>query len=308
MLDKEDNTIVTIIVITYNSSKFVVDTLDSALNQTYKNIELIISDDCSTDSTIDICKIWLQGNNNRFVNTKLITSDKNTGIAPNCNRGIREAKGEWIKLIAGDDILYNDCIETNINEVNETNNYFYFSRFSVISEDKNLKNHIEDKYDKNYYLFNGNQFDNLMNFGYFFPTVTFFANRKELFKIGLFNEEFPFHEDFPMWFKILRNGYHFQFIDKYTVKYRIYNSSIYNNNTRIVNPLWHKSTKLFYHKEFFNECKKRNQYLKIIDIQTNLLYYDLSILFRNKPGILNNFCKLIFLMSPLYVKRKLICK
>ncbi len=54
------NPLVSIIVITYNSSKYVLETLESAKAQTYQNIELIVSDDGSTDNTIEICKIWIE--------------------------------------------------------------------------------------------------------------------------------------------------------------------------------------------------------------------------------------------------------
>ena len=59
--------LVSIVVITYNSSKYVLDTLQSVYNQTYKNLELIISDDCSSDNTVAIVEKWLIDNGNRFV-------------------------------------------------------------------------------------------------------------------------------------------------------------------------------------------------------------------------------------------------
>ncbi len=110
----EQNPLVSIIVITYNSSKYVLETLESTKNQTYQNIELIVSDDCSTDNTFEICRSWIEQNKERFVRTQLVTSNKNTGIAPNCNRGLKMAQGEWVKLIAGDDILLAHCIKKNV--------------------------------------------------------------------------------------------------------------------------------------------------------------------------------------------------
>ena len=56
---EENNPLVSINVITYNSSKFVLETLESAKAQTYQNIELIVSDDCSTDNTVEICNLIL---------------------------------------------------------------------------------------------------------------------------------------------------------------------------------------------------------------------------------------------------------
>ena len=114
--------IVSIIVITYNSSKYVLETLKSALNQTYNNIELIISDDCSTDNTISICQNWLDENKYRFVDVKIVANKNNNGIPANCNRGINASTGDWIKLVAGDDVLCPNCISDNLFTVASNSN------------------------------------------------------------------------------------------------------------------------------------------------------------------------------------------
>ena len=81
-----DNPLVSIVVITYNSAEYVLETLESAKIQTYQNIELIVSDDCSKDDTVRICREWLEQNGERFVRTDLVMSNKNTGVPANCNR------------------------------------------------------------------------------------------------------------------------------------------------------------------------------------------------------------------------------
>ena len=106
--------LVSIVVITYNSVRFVLETLESIKKQTYNNIELIISDDASTDRTVEVCKTWIDDNYRRFKRTKLITVHRNTGIPANFNRGVMAAKGAWIKTIAGDDVLYQNCILDNL--------------------------------------------------------------------------------------------------------------------------------------------------------------------------------------------------
>ena len=60
------NPLVSAVIITYNSAKYVIETLDSIKAQTYQNIELIVSDDCSTDETTTLVKEWLEKNGNRF--------------------------------------------------------------------------------------------------------------------------------------------------------------------------------------------------------------------------------------------------
>ena len=82
MIDDKKPT-VTVSVITYNSAKYVAETLESIKNQSYPNLILQISDDCSTDNTIDICKSWINKNKDRFVKTKIIVSEYNTGVNGN---------------------------------------------------------------------------------------------------------------------------------------------------------------------------------------------------------------------------------
>ena len=100
-----NNPLVSIVVVTYNSSEFVLETLESAKIQTYKNIELIVTDDCSKDNTLEIVKDWVDKNKDSFIHTLVLEATVNTGISGNCNRGCNASKGEYIKTIAGDDTL-----------------------------------------------------------------------------------------------------------------------------------------------------------------------------------------------------------
>jgi alpha-1,3-rhamnosyltransferase len=116
--------LVSVPVVTYNAASFVEETLESIFNQTYGNIELVISDDCSKDNTIEIVQKWCEEERvkERFTAIKIVTVPKNTGVSANCNRAISASKGEWIKFIAGDDILLPTCIEDNLNFVRENTN------------------------------------------------------------------------------------------------------------------------------------------------------------------------------------------
>lgn len=102
--------LVSIYMLTYNSSKTVVEALESVYALTYKNIELIVSDDASPDNTVTICENWIEEHRDRFVDAKVLTVAKNTGVAKNFRRAIDACKSEWIKGVAGDDALYPDCI------------------------------------------------------------------------------------------------------------------------------------------------------------------------------------------------------
>ena len=81
------NPLVSIIIVTYNSANFVLETLESTKKQSYPNIELIVTDDCSSDKTIEICKEWMEKNKTFFIGTSLLIAEKNTGISGRYDRG-----------------------------------------------------------------------------------------------------------------------------------------------------------------------------------------------------------------------------
>ncbi|HYH15160.1 MAG TPA: glycosyltransferase family A protein, partial [Flavisolibacter sp.] len=130
-----EETLVSIIVITFNSEKYIAETLESIKEQTYNTIELIISDDHSNDETIEICESWLKENSDRFVRTQIVLSETNTGIAHNCNRGILASRGEWIKVIAGDDALEPDMTRRYMQFAKlQSNAVAIFSRIEAYEE------------------------------------------------------------------------------------------------------------------------------------------------------------------------------
>lgn len=113
--------VVTVVVITYNSSKYVIDTLNSVFRQTYHDIQLIISDDCSTDDTPAICQQWMERHSCRFISTRMISTPVNSGIAANYNNAIKHIEGRWTKYIAGDDYMTDDCIEQFVTYAQKAN-------------------------------------------------------------------------------------------------------------------------------------------------------------------------------------------
>jgi len=127
--------LISVIISAFNSSPFIEETLDSVRNQTWAGLELIVSDDCSNDNTVDICRNWIRDHKSRFVRTELITSDQNTGVAGNANRGIRAAQGEWIKFLGADDTLKPTCIEDNMTWIeSHPETGVLFSKIEVYKE------------------------------------------------------------------------------------------------------------------------------------------------------------------------------
>lgn len=228
--------LVTIAVLTYNSSKTVLDTLDSIAKQTYPNIELIISDDGSLDSTVALVNKWIKTNSSKFIKSQVITVEKNTGIPANCNRALKAANGKWIKFIAGDDLLLPNCIEDFINFTNiETEANVVYSNYYKFISDKNnnikiigpkLDNKINDGFnvppDKQLYYY--------IEKGFNISPATFI--KVEFAKSIGFIEKYKYFEDTPFYVRVLKSGNKIYFLHKYTVLYRSDGNSVTREKNR----------------------------------------------------------------------------
>jgi len=243
--------LVTIIISTYNSSDFIIETLNSVFNQTYINIELIITDDSSEDKTIEICRGWLTKHSERFTETLLISHELNTGVPGNANRGLKAANGEWIKFLGADDTLKPDCIESNMRWIEDNPEVkVLFSSIEVYS----------DNFDKNNLLYKtpGNdvyfetsilnpkrdawsQYKMLLLCDRIHFSPSLFIHRKTLLNAGGFDERFRYLEDYPLWLNLTRNGHKLHFMNKVTVNYRRHSTAINNTGKDfLVNPNYFK--------------------------------------------------------------------
>lgn len=233
-MEKFKQPLVSIIVVTYNSSQYVLETLESAKKQTYQNIELIVTDDCSSDNTVEICNEWIEENSNRFVRTKIITVEQNTGIPSNCNRGAKKTHGDWVKLIAGDDILLESCIKDNIEYIHENPGArFVVSNLLEINDDGLFLNNQKLKSERNKclkYFFNAKtakkQLKAYARWPVFLNAPTYFINKQLLEEIDYFDEEYRIFEDMPLMHRVNSNDITVHFMNKPTVKYRIHDNAI----------------------------------------------------------------------------------
>lgn len=211
--------LVSVRVITYNSSKTVIETLDSIKNQTYKNIELIISDDCSPDNTVEVCEAWLAENKDRFVRTELLTVPKNTGTAANINRAIRACHGEYVKGIAGDDILDPECISINMNNIGDA--VMAVSDLIYFDGDKILPAPFDSKI--LYALTHLTRKERVKLYSRtlaFFNPPTQFSSKQLTEKVGMFDENATVLEDIPFYFKVFDSDCKIEYIQQITVRYR----------------------------------------------------------------------------------------
>jgi len=110
---------VSVIILTYNFDKFVQETIDSVLRQTYKNIEIIISDDGSTDKTPEILLDYA----NKYPKLiKLVLNKVNSGVAFNFNQAYLIATGEYLATLSGDDLMYPDKLKKQVDLMEHNDN------------------------------------------------------------------------------------------------------------------------------------------------------------------------------------------
>jgi glycosyltransferase involved in cell wall biosynthesis len=98
----------------YNHEKYLSDYFESIIQQTYENIELIIADDCSDDSSPVIIENYLPRLKKRFKNVVFLKNKINMGIPKNCNQILDHVNGKYIKWLASDDMILNECIMVNV--------------------------------------------------------------------------------------------------------------------------------------------------------------------------------------------------
>ncbi|WP_434938672.1 glycosyltransferase family 2 protein [Shewanella sp. HL-SH8] len=213
--------IISVAVICYKSSATVTDTLNSILVQNYgsKFIELIISDDCSNDNTIDVIERWIEVNQHQFHSVKLFSAKCNGGVAINCNIAWRNCSSDWIKTIAADDILTPNCISDNMSFINSNADAsLIFSKMFSFTQDSKISK--EMPYDIEFFSLNSSeQLEKLIK-DCSLQAPSSFIRKSLLEDVGYAEEKYNMLEDYPLWFKILKMGTKISFLDKNTVLYR----------------------------------------------------------------------------------------
>jgi len=133
---------VSVIIPVYNSKSFLQSSIESAIGQTYDNLEIIAVDDGSTDSSVEILE--------QYSDKIMLVRQENKGLANALNNGIKKMSGKWLKWLSPDDILFPDSIETLINASTKlSKNTIVYSNWEIIDElGQNLRNFVESDYNK----------------------------------------------------------------------------------------------------------------------------------------------------------------
>ena len=227
-----ENPLVSVNVVSYNAEKFIIETLDSIANQTYTHIELVISDDASTDKTVELCQSWLDKNGSRFIRTELITVEGNTGVTANCNRALAASHGEYWKIIGSDDLLLPDCIEKCVSymQTNPQARFVFGKQISFVGEFSDGKFSKENLPFRAFFFRDSvlaeKQYKIITRLAQVGCAPASFAQTSLLREVGGFNPRFPMNEDTPLYIRLTSLGHKLWYIDEYLVYRRIHSNSI----------------------------------------------------------------------------------
>lgn len=221
--------LVSIVVVTYNSGKTITETLNSIYNQTYSELELIVSDDCSTDNTVDIIRKWLRKKQNRFVAAKFLIARKNHGVTKNCNIAINQVHGKYVQIIAGDDILLENAIEKKYNFAEKKSLKLVCSKVETFGTNIHTQAVMEGLCQRCFKIMKSEwkeQYENILKFNFVIGPMCSFYLTEYFRQSGGYDIRYPMLEDYPFIFRYIVRGNKIILLDEVLTKYRISNMSL----------------------------------------------------------------------------------
>jgi len=215
--------LVSIIIPSYNVASYVKCAVDSALAQTYKNCEVIVVDDGSTDNTRQILSPYINAGKIKYI------YQKNKGLAGARNTGIKNSSGEYIALLDADDLFLPEKIAEQVRTLEENMDFgVCYSDLIHFSDPQNFcfakpKRASSRKFYHHRYKYpSGDVFRPLLHRQFINP-LTVMARREVFEKYGYFNENLRRSEDWDLWLRWARAGVKFYYLDKPLAHYRVRN-------------------------------------------------------------------------------------
>lgn len=241
------NDLVSIIMPSYNTSKFIQQSINSVINQTYKNWELIIVDDCSNDDTDEVVA---------SINDKRIRYFKNknnSGAAVSRNRALRKANGRWIAFLDSDDLWMPEKLEKQISFMENNNFYFSYTNYEEIDE-----NGIK----KGILITGPTKITKKGMFNYCWPGCLTVMYDYE--KVGLIQiEDINKNNDYAMWLEVIKKADCYLLNDTLGLYRRGREGSVSNNSFYVM---------IKWHYKLFRNCKKYGIFRSTIFTIRNIIF------------------------------------
>ena len=221
--------LVSVIMPNYNGKRFVADAINSVLNQTYKNLELIVIDDKSTDGSLSVIEDMAK----RDGRIRVIASEKNCGVAETRNKGINFAVGDYIAFLDNDDLWVPEKLECQLNLARQGAELVYCSYDFIDEHSRTVK--------KPFIVPEKTDFKKMLSLNAIGCSAVFI--KSDLLKKHKFDHTF-YHEDYVLWMKILKEPIIARGDKRVLMHYRTMKGSRSNNKVNAAKKRW-----LIYRKE-----------------------------------------------------------
>lgn len=244
---------ISIVMPVYNATKYLKDSIDSILSQSFSDFELIIVNDGSTDESLDIIK--------KYNDLRIVVINNSHNFINSLNMGITAAKGKYIARMDADDIMMPDRLEIQYRFL-EKNRHIdicggWIHTFGSYEREMQTKQQSKDII-----------LSAIFHCPLYHPTIMMRKEIRELFEYNdeiyqVYNEEYVYAEDYKLWTDLLTKKCKFENIPQILVKYRVSETQV---------------TSLFQKEMLMKTCKIQNEYLEIIMaeiIKINEKYYDI---------------------------------
>lgn len=210
-MNKNRKAKVSIIIPVWNGERFLESALNSVVNQTYENLEIILVDDCSTDESFPIMKKFASLDSRIIV----VRNQRNSKLPASLNIGFSVATGDWHTWTSDDNILDPDFIETLLAFAESQDLEFVYSNYQIIDE---FSNFVQTSFvDPPTNLYKGNCIG------------ASFLYRNEIFSnLGGYDESKAMYEDYDFWIRILKSGARMGICPSAPYSYRIHSGQLSN--------------------------------------------------------------------------------
>jgi glycosyltransferase involved in cell wall biosynthesis len=295
-----NNPLVTVICLCYNHADYVVEALESVLNQTHTNVELIIGDDCSTDNSVEVIENWLKNH----PEIPFIANKENLGNTKTFNKCLKIAKGAYIIDLAADDVLKPDCITNqlkgfanstyenvgliygNAELITEKGN-FIRDYFPTDSERKRIKSQPT-----------GDIYIGLLNGTNNLCSISSLVKREVFDVLDGYDENLAY-EDYDLWIRASRI-YNFDYTDEILIQKRMLDNSMYTLLTKKNN----KKTRRFNYSTYLilQKAFQLNRATPEFTAMLKRIHFEMTVAFKTRDFVLLTK----YILFELKVRKKII--
>ena len=221
-MNKKKNPLISIIIPTFNSANYLKHTINSVINQSYKNWELLIIDDCSTDRTFELLELFKKKNKK----IRIFKQSKNKGPAFCRNFGINNSYGKYLAFLDSDDLWKKKKLSNQLKQIQEYNLDFSYTYYETIDEKNKILNKIK--------------VDNFKTFRKFIhdtsiATSSMLIKRSSLGNLRFKKAGYGF-DDYIFKAELIKKKLKSKVLNKFNTIYRIRSNSISRN--RFQNFIW----------------------------------------------------------------------